>query len=303
LGEIDIFLVNSSGSSVASSASKFTYTKSNDAKLSTLTLSQGTLVSPFSPTTNSYTASVINSVDKVTVTPTVNQINATVQVKIGSGTFATVASGSASLDLPLAVGANTILVQVTAHDATTVNTYTITLTRLSNIATLSAASIKAQTATLGTPNAVLASVIAGAITLTTAQATGGLATLFTKTDAGATITKIVKYTAGSSTAGFETDAAFANNATTAVANGDFFIVKVTAADGTVNFSRFNVTVNSNVATLSGASIKGQASTLGTPNAVLASVVAGAITLTTAQATGTDVTSFTKTDAGAATKIV
>ena len=304
LGEIDIFLVNSSGSSVASSASKFTYTKANDAKLSALTLSQGTLVSPFSPTTTSYTASVINSVDKVTVTPTVNQVNATVQVKVGSGAFATVASGSASLDLPLVVGANTILVKVTAHDETTVNTYTITLTRLSNDATLLAAAIKAQTATLGTPNAVLASVIAGAITLTTAQATGSLATTFTKTDAGAAITKIVKYATGSPTAGFETDTAFANSATTAVANGDFFIVKVTAADGTVNYSRFNVTVNSDVATLSSASIKGQTSTLGTPSAILASAVAGAITLTTAQATGTDTTTFTKSDAGATiTKIV
>jgi uncharacterized repeat protein (TIGR02543 family) len=304
LGVLDIFLVNSSGSSAASSASKFTYTKSNDAKLSALTLSQGTLVSPFSPTTTSYTASVINSIDKVTVTPTVNQVSATVQVKVGSGAFETVASGAASLDLPLVVGANTILVKVTAHDETTVNTYTITLTRLSNDATLFAASIKAQTATLGTPNAALASVIAGAITLTTAQATGGLATVFTKTDAGAAITRIVKYATGAPTSGFETDTAFANSATTAVANGDFFIVKVTAADGTVNYSRFNVTVNSDIATLSSASIKGQTATLGTPNAVLASVTAGTITLTTAQATGTDTTTFTKTDAGATiTKIV
>ena len=304
LGEIDIFLVNSSGSSAASSASKFTYTKSNDAKLSGLTLSQGTLSGVFSPTTNAYTASVINSVDKVTLTPTVNQVNATVQVKVGSAAFETVVSGSASLDLPLAVGANTILVKVTAHDETTVNTYTITLTRLSNNATLSAAAIKAQTATLGTPNTVLASVIAGEITLTTAQATGGLATVFTKTDAGAAITKIVKYATGASTSGFETDTAFANSATTAVANGDFFIVKVTAADGTVNYSRFNVTVNSDVATLSSGLIKGQTATLGTPSAILASAVAGAITLTTAQATGTDTTTFTKTDAGATiTKIV
>jgi uncharacterized repeat protein (TIGR02543 family) len=304
LGEIDIFLVNSSGSSSASSASKFTYTKSNDTKLSALTLSQGTLVSAFSPTTISYTSSVINSVDKVTVTPTVNQANANVQVKVGSGAFETVASGSASLDLPLVVGANTILVKVTAHDETTTNTYTIVLTRLSNDATLFAASIKAQTATLGTPDAALASVIAGEITLTTAQATGSLATVFTKTDTGATITRIVKYATGAPTTGFETDTAFANSATTAVANGDFFIVKVTAADGTVNYSRFNVTVNSDVATLSGAIIKGQTPTLGTPNAVLASAVAGAITLTTAQATGTDTTTFTKTDAGATiTKIV
>jgi uncharacterized repeat protein (TIGR02543 family) len=298
LGVIDIFAVNSSGSSTASAASKFTYTKSNDAKLSALVLSQGTLVGVFSPTANTYTSSVINSVDKVTVTPTVNQANATVQVTVGSGAFGTVTSGSASLDLPLVVGANTILVKVTAHDETTTNTYTITLTRLSNIATLFSAAIKAQTATLGTPNAVLASVIAGEITLTTAQAAGIAATTFTKTDAGATINRIVKYASGAPTSNFEIDTAFINSATDTVANGDFFIIKVTAQDGTVNYSRFNVTVNSNIARLSAGSIKGQSATIGTAGLTLGSLAPGSITLTTAQATGVGTTTFTKTDAGA-----
>jgi uncharacterized repeat protein (TIGR02543 family) len=301
LGEIDIFVVNASGSSVASSASKFTYTKSNDAKLFALTLSQGTLVNTFSAATTSYTSSVNNSIDKVTVTPTVNQANATVQVKIGSGDFATVVSGSASADLPLAVGANTISVKVTAHDETTVITYTITLTRLSNVATLSAASIKGQSATVGTAGTGLGSLVAGSITLTTAQATGTAATTFTKTDAGATITKIAKLASGTTEnlTNFDAATAFTNSATTTVSNAEVFIVKVTAADGTVNYYRFNVTVNSDVSTLSAASIKGQASTLGTPNSVLADVVAGTITLTTAQATGTDTTTFTKTDTNAA----
>jgi uncharacterized repeat protein (TIGR02543 family) len=300
LGEIDIFLVNSSGSSTASSASKFTYTKSNDTKLSALALSQGTLVSAFSPTTISYTSSVINSVDKVTVTPTVNQANATVQVKVGSGAFETVASGSASLDLPLVVGANTILVKVTAHDETAVITYTITLTRLSNVATLSAASIKGVGATVGTAGTGLGSLVAGSITLTTAQATGTAATTFTATDAGASITKIAKFASGTTEnlTNFDAATGLTNGSTGTVINGDFFIVKITAADGTVNYSRFNVTVNSDVASLSGATIKGQTPTLGTPNATLGSETPGAITLTTAQATGVDTTTFTKTDAGA-----
>jgi uncharacterized repeat protein (TIGR02543 family) len=300
LGDIDIFVVNASGSSVASSASKFTYTKSNDAKLSALILTQATLVGGFSPTTDSYTSSVVNSVDKVTVTPTVNQANATVQVKIGSGDFATVVSGSASADLPLVVGANTISVKVTAHDERTVITYTITLTRLSNVATLSAASIKGQSATVGTAGTALGSLVAGSITLTTAQATGTGATTFTKTDAGATITKIAKLASGTeeNLTNFDAATALTNSATTTVTNYDFFIVKITAADGTVNYSRFNVTVNSDVASLSGATIKGQTPTLGTPNATLGSETPGAITLTTAQATGVDTTTFTKTDAGA-----
>jgi uncharacterized repeat protein (TIGR02543 family) len=300
LGEIDIFVANASGSSVASSASKFTYTKSNDAKLSALVLTQATLVGGFSPTTNTYTSSVVNSVDKVTVTPTVNQANATVQVKIGSGDFATVVSGSASADLPLAVGANTILVKVTAHDETTVITYTITLTRLSNIATLSAASIKSVGATVGTAGTGLGSLVAGSITLTTAQATGTAATTFTATDAGATITKIAKLASGTTEnlTNFDAATGLTNGSTGTVINGDFFIVKITAADGTVNYSRFNVTVNSDVATLSGATIKGQTPTLGTPNAALGSETPGAITLTTAQATGVDTTTFTKTDTNA-----
>jgi hypothetical protein len=90
----------------------------------------------------------------------------------------------------------------------------------------------------------------------------------------------------------------ANIATTTVTNGDFFIVKVTAADATVNFSRFNLTVNSDVATLVWCNHQGSNPTLGTPNALLASVGSGHDHLTTAQATGTDTTTFTKTDDGA-----
>ena len=299
LGDIDIFAVNASGASVASSASKFTYTPSNDAKLSALSLSQGTLVNTFSSTTTSYTSSVVNSVDKVTVTPTVNQVNATVEVKIGSGSFATVASGSASSELPLVVGGNTISVKVTAHDASTTNTYTITLTRLSNVATLSSASVKGQTSILGTPNGTLGLETPGAITLTTAQATGNAATTFTTTDSGATVTKIAKFATGTTenSTNFDAATSVSNGATGTVLTGDFFVVKVTAADGTVNYSRFNVTVNSDVASLSGALIKGQSATLGTAGASLGSLSAGTITLTTAQATGNAATTFTKTDSG------
>jgi hypothetical protein len=195
------------------------------------------------------------------------------------------------------------IVKVTAADAT-VRFYRVNVTVNSNVATLSGATIKGQTPTLGTPNATLGSETPGAITLTTAQATGVGTTTFTVTDAGATITKIVKYASGASTSNFESDTAFTNGGAATVTSGDFFIVKVTAADATVRFYRVNVTVNSNVATLSGASIKGQTPTLGTPNATLGSETPGAITLTTAQATGVGTTTFTVTDAGATiTKIV
>ena len=218
---------------------------SQNATLSALALSAGSLSPTFASETTSYTASVANSVLSTTVTPTRTQANATITV---NGTAVT--SGSASGAILLSVGSNTITVVVTAQDGTT-STYTVTVTRAaSSDATLSAASIKGQTATLGIPNATLGSETPGAITLTTAQAIGGAATTFDKTDAGATISRIVRYATGSSTSNFESDTAFTNSETTAVSTGDFFIIKVTAADATVRFYRVNVTVNSNVATLS-----------------------------------------------------
>jgi hypothetical protein len=113
----------------------------------------------------------------------------------------------------------------------------------SDIATLSSASIKGETPTFGTPNSILGSVIAGQVTLTAAQATGGSASSFTRTDSGSTISRIVKYASGASTANFETASTFANPTTDTISFGDFFIIKITAADGTtVSFYRINVTV-------------------------------------------------------------
>jgi hypothetical protein len=113
----------------------------------------------------------------------------------------------------------------------------------SDIATLSSVSIKGETPTLGTPSASIGSLIAGTVTLTAAQAAGGSTSTFTRTDSGSTINRIVKYASGASTANFESAAAFSNSATDAISFGDFFIIKVTAADGiTINFYRINVTV-------------------------------------------------------------
>jgi hypothetical protein len=113
----------------------------------------------------------------------------------------------------------------------------------SDIATLSSASIKGETPTFGTPNSILGSAVAGQVTLTAAQATGGLASSFTKTDSGSTLNRIVKYASGATTANFETASTFANPSNDTIAFGDFFIIKITAADGTtVKFYRINVTV-------------------------------------------------------------
>ncbi len=114
---------------------------SSDATLSALTVSDGTNDVPLTPAfaadTAGYTANVDNSVDSVTVTPTVNDSNATVTVE-GD----TVTSGSPSSAISLTAGvAEVIDIVVTAQDGTAM-TYTVTVTReMSSDATLSALTV------------------------------------------------------------------------------------------------------------------------------------------------------------------
>ncbi|MDQ0640272.1 gliding motility-associated-like protein [Pedobacter sp. W3I1] len=96
----------------------------SSADLTNLVLSSGTLSPVFAPATTSYTASVGNATNSITLTPTVSDAAATVTV---NGT--TVASGSPSAAIPLAVGSNTITTVVTAPNGTTTKTYTVTVTR------------------------------------------------------------------------------------------------------------------------------------------------------------------------------
>ena len=106
---------------------------STDATLSALTLS-GIDFGTFDSTTASYTTTVANSVTQTTVTPTVNHSGASYVIKFGG---ATDSDGTVSLS----VGSNGIAVEVTAEDANTTQTYTVTVTRaapLSSDATLSA---------------------------------------------------------------------------------------------------------------------------------------------------------------------
>ncbi|MDA7483282.1 cadherin-like beta sandwich domain-containing protein, partial [Planktomarina temperata] len=102
---------------------------SSDATLSALTLSQGSLSPSFASGTLAYTSSVPNSVSSLIVTPTTNDANAT----------AIVNGASAATPVTLAVGSNTVTVQVTAQDGTTIQSYTVAVTRAaSSDATLSA---------------------------------------------------------------------------------------------------------------------------------------------------------------------
>lgn len=91
--------------------------------LSNLSISQGGLTPAFDSEKTSYTASVANGVNSLTVTPTLADPNAAVMV---NGTPA--ANGVPSQPIELSVGDNEIAIVVTAQDGTK-KTYTVTVTR------------------------------------------------------------------------------------------------------------------------------------------------------------------------------
>jgi hypothetical protein len=97
---------------------------SNDATLSALTLSIGSLAPSFSRGTISYSAYVNKEIDSIIIIPTTNQPDAfvTIQNKL-------VASGDSSSPISLSYGSNNIQVVVTAQNYTTVKIYSIVITR------------------------------------------------------------------------------------------------------------------------------------------------------------------------------
>ncbi len=105
--------------------------KNNNAYLNDITLSDGaSLDTPFAYNTFAYNVSVANNIDKLTISATKQDPNATVTI-----------DGSVVPDLgqqvSLNTGTNTISLLVTAEDGTTTQTYTLTIERAkSNDATL-----------------------------------------------------------------------------------------------------------------------------------------------------------------------
>ncbi len=101
-------------------------TPSNNAGLSGLSCSAGAFTPAFASASTKYTSTIVaNWVSSVTVTPAAADSGATITVN-----GAPVASGSASSDIALGEGANTITIVVTAEDGTTTKTYTLTVKRL-----------------------------------------------------------------------------------------------------------------------------------------------------------------------------
>ncbi|RRB00020.1 beta strand repeat-containing protein, partial [Larkinella rosea] len=102
---------------------------SGNANLSNLTLNPGSLSTAFFASVVNYSATVGNSTSNLTVTPTAENSNATILVRVNGGSYSPVTSGTASDPLALTVGTNPIDVQVTAEDGVTTKTYQIIVTR------------------------------------------------------------------------------------------------------------------------------------------------------------------------------
>ena len=202
------------------------FDRSSDSTLSALALSSGSLSPSFTSATEIYTASVANSVTSITVTPTRTQANATITVN-----GASVTSGSASGAISLNVGPNIITIVVTAQDGTTTKSYTVTVTRNSNVATLSSLTLSS-----GSLSPLFASATE-TYTASVANSTSSITVTPTRTQANATITvNGASVTSGS-----------ASSAISLNVGPNIITVVVTAQDGTTKTYAFTVTRLSNLA--------------------------------------------------------
>ncbi|MCY4554950.1 MAG: cadherin-like beta sandwich domain-containing protein, partial [Chloroflexi bacterium] len=270
--------------------------RSTDATLSGLTASgaaraDGTfsalkLTPEFLSGTMSYAVTVTSAITHVKLTPTATEPNATVTLD-GSA----IARDTASEAVALNVGANTISVEVTAHDGKTSKTYTVTVTRQSGDATLSGLSGTASTD---------GSDFSGALTLdsdfssgtTSYAATVASAVTHAKLTPTVTDTGKAKVTVGKQ--GAAPAAVTSGSASGAVALdvGDNAIeVVVTAEDGSKQTYTVTVTRQSGDATLRG--LAGATSTDG-------SDFSGTLTLDSDFSSGT--TTYTATVANAVTHL-
>ena len=216
---------------------------SNNANLSNLIISSGTLSPSFASSTTSYTDNVSYPVSTVTVTPTVAQANATVQVQVNGGAYSTVSSGSASAALALNVGANTINVLVTAQDGSTTKNYTITVNRAAQPVITTTGTLNAFAICAGTASAEQSFTVSG-INLTAALIVTAPTGFEVSTTSGTGYAASVSLTPGSGT----------------VANTTIYIRLAASATGTPSG---NITVASTGATTQNVAASGTVNTLPT----------------------------------------
>ena len=111
---------------------------STDATLGGLTLSEGRLDPVFATGTTDYAAGVGYTVTRITVVPTTTDANATVAYLDGSDTPLPDANTvTEEQDVDLVVGETVVKVKITAEDTSTVQTYTVTITRTAEDTSLS----------------------------------------------------------------------------------------------------------------------------------------------------------------------
>ncbi|RYY83122.1 MAG: hypothetical protein EOO15_21895, partial [Chitinophagaceae bacterium] len=109
-------------------AAQKAYYLSNNADLAALSLSTGSLAPSFAASTTSYSGGAA-ILPAVTALP--SGVGASVKMRLNGGSYQPVVNGAASTPFALAVGNNTIDIQVTAQDRTQ-KTYSISLTYYNN---------------------------------------------------------------------------------------------------------------------------------------------------------------------------
>jgi hypothetical protein len=236
-----------------------------DANLASLTLTSGTtainLTPGFTSSGTSYTASVVNAVTSVTLTPMLSDSLANVLVAGGTN---------------LVTGPNTITATVTAQDGTTRKTYQVVVNRLSNNADLSGLALSTGTSSLLLSPTFSASGTSYSISVANAVTSVSATPTLSDTNANVVIT----------------------GGTTLAVGPNPVIATVTAQDGTVKVYQVTVTraassTDANLTNLtlrSGTSVfslspvftsSGTSYTTSVPNAVTSVTVTPALSDTTA----------------------
>ncbi|WP_419864234.1 cadherin-like beta sandwich domain-containing protein [Candidatus Poriferisodalis sp.] len=149
----------------------FAYNMPGNADLSALSLSAGTLTPAFGTATTSYTVSVGDSVSQVTVTAQAADAgNATVVFLDGNDVELPDADDHADgQQVDLALGDNTIKVQVTASDLVTTRVYTLTVHRVADDAAIWAVSVGSESIAEEGETSTAVTVSTGGVTFTEAK--------------------------------------------------------------------------------------------------------------------------------------
>ena len=132
VGTTAIYIVAAGDGATTQTYTIYVTRLSNDPTLGNLTTSYGNLDQTFDPASTQYSQSVNGGTNSITVTPTASYPYATIKVN-----NQTVASGSASQNILLNYGHNTITIISTSQDGSATQTYTIDEYRQSDDATLS----------------------------------------------------------------------------------------------------------------------------------------------------------------------